>query len=74
MQKPPRGTKSPQRLYYGTFLKALLMASSRRLKVGSKTYDIYYLFSNVRRVLSRNSHPLVFLESISKKNRLVQDP
>ena len=58
----------------GSFLKALFMASSRRLKVGSKINDIYYLFSNDRRVLSRDSHPIVFLESISKEKRLVQDP
>ena len=47
---------------------------SRRLKVFSEIYEIYYLFSRVRRVLSRISHFMVFLGSISEGNRLVKDP
>ena len=54
-------------------MKALFMASSRRLKVGSEIYEIDYLFSRVSKVLSRISHSVVLLESISEENRLVQD-
>ena len=50
------------------------MASSRRLKVESENYDIYYYLVKIEGVLSRNSHLITFLESISEENRLVQDP
>ena len=54
-------------------MKALFMAISRRLKISGEIYEVDYLFSRVRRVLSRDSHPIMFLGSISEENRLVQD-
>jgi hypothetical protein len=51
----------------GTFLKALFMASSRRLKVGCEICDIYYLFRKVIGFLSSNFHPMYFWGQFLRK-------